>query len=105
MKTNSSTKSDKLANTGVIVGITVATLSLIALTIVALYINSHPTAAARLYLLQVSAECVPHLPRKGEKMCFDLSHVFAFPVATQEFMAFLEVSEAAACLLRSGRSS
>ncbi|KAI3359620.1 hypothetical protein L3Q82_014002 [Scortum barcoo] len=52
VKTDSSTKSDGLANTGVIAGIAAALVLLLALILVALYINYHPTAASPLYLIQ-----------------------------------------------------
>uniref|UniRef100_A0A8C9YLU0 Plexin domain containing 1 n=1 Tax=Sander lucioperca TaxID=283035 RepID=A0A8C9YLU0_SANLU len=52
VRTDSSTKSDGLANTGVIAGIAAALVLLLALTLVALYINYHPTAASPLYLIQ-----------------------------------------------------
>ncbi|TDH03196.1 hypothetical protein EPR50_G00160630 [Perca flavescens] len=52
VKTDSSTKTDGLANTGVIAGIAAALVLLLALILVALYINYHPTAASPLYLIQ-----------------------------------------------------
>ncbi|XP_070779750.1 plexin domain-containing protein 1-like [Enoplosus armatus] len=52
VKTDSSTKSDVLANTGVIAGLAAALVLLLALLVVALYINYHPTAASPLYLMQ-----------------------------------------------------
>ncbi|XP_074512371.1 plexin domain-containing protein 1-like isoform X1 [Sebastes fasciatus] len=52
VRTDSSTNSDGLANTGVIAGIAVALVLLLALLLVALYINYHPTAASPLYLIQ-----------------------------------------------------
>ncbi|KAA8585392.1 plexin domain-containing protein 1 isoform X1 [Etheostoma spectabile] len=52
VRTDSSTKSDGLANTGVIAGIAAALVLLLALILVALYINYHPTAASPLYLIQ-----------------------------------------------------
>ncbi|KAM9346579.1 plexin domain-containing protein 1-like [Symphorus nematophorus] len=52
VKTDSSTKTDVLANTGVIAGIAAALVLLLALVLVALYINYHPTAASPLYLIQ-----------------------------------------------------
>lgn len=64
VKTDSSTNSGGLANTGVIAGIAAALVLLLALILVALYINYHPTAASPLYLIQVSTECVLHLPRQ-----------------------------------------
>lgn len=51
VRTDSSTKSEGWANTGVIAGIAAALVLLLALILVALYINSHPTAAS-LYLIQ-----------------------------------------------------
>ena len=62
MKTDSSTTSEGLANSGVIAGIAAALVLLLALTVVALYINYHPTAASPLYLIQVSTEYVLHHP-------------------------------------------
>lgn len=44
------------ANTGVIAGITAALVLLLALILVALYINYHPAAASPLYLIQVSTD-------------------------------------------------
>ncbi|XP_035808024.2 plexin domain-containing protein 1-like isoform X1 [Amphiprion ocellaris] len=52
VKTDSSNKSEGLANTGVIAGITAALVLLLALVLVALYINCHPAAASPLYLIQ-----------------------------------------------------
>ncbi|XP_047426972.1 plexin domain-containing protein 1-like [Mugil cephalus] len=52
VKTDSSTKSEGLANTGVIAGVATALLLLLALIVVALYTNYHPTAASPLYLFQ-----------------------------------------------------
>ncbi|XP_041813459.1 plexin domain-containing protein 1-like isoform X2 [Chelmon rostratus] len=52
VKTDSSTNSGGLANTGVIAGIAAALVLLLALILVALYINYHPTAASPLYLIQ-----------------------------------------------------
>uniref|UniRef100_A0AAQ6ANC0 Plexin domain containing 1 n=1 Tax=Amphiprion ocellaris TaxID=80972 RepID=A0AAQ6ANC0_AMPOC len=49
---DSSNKSEGLANTGVIAGITAALVLLLALVLVALYINCHPAAASPLYLIQ-----------------------------------------------------
>uniref|UniRef100_A0A8P4FYB5 Plexin domain containing 1 n=1 Tax=Dicentrarchus labrax TaxID=13489 RepID=A0A8P4FYB5_DICLA len=49
---DSSTKSEGLANTGVIAGIAAALVLLLALILVALYINYHPTTASPLYLIQ-----------------------------------------------------
>ncbi len=63
-KTDSSTKSDGLANTAVIAGMAAALVLLLALMLVALYINYHPAAASSLYLIQVSAECDLHLSRQ-----------------------------------------
>ncbi|KAM3597993.1 uncharacterized protein V6R79_012189 [Siganus canaliculatus] len=51
VRTDSSIQSDNLANTGVIAGITAALVLLLALVLVALYINYHPTAASPLYLI------------------------------------------------------
>ncbi|KAL3053418.1 hypothetical protein OYC64_005871 [Pagothenia borchgrevinki] len=52
VKTDSSTKRDRLANTGVIAGIAAALVLVLAMVLVALYINYHPTAASPLYLIQ-----------------------------------------------------
>ncbi|XP_040011359.1 plexin domain-containing protein 1-like isoform X2 [Xiphias gladius] len=52
VKTDSSTKGDRLANTGVIAGIAAALVLLLALILVGLYINYHPTVASPLYLIQ-----------------------------------------------------
>uniref|UniRef100_A0A8C4HGU1 Plexin domain containing 1 n=1 Tax=Dicentrarchus labrax TaxID=13489 RepID=A0A8C4HGU1_DICLA len=52
VKADSSTKSEGLANTGVIAGIAAALVLLLALILVALYINYHPTTASPLYLIQ-----------------------------------------------------
>uniref|UniRef100_A0A4W6FKT1 Plexin domain containing 1 n=1 Tax=Lates calcarifer TaxID=8187 RepID=A0A4W6FKT1_LATCA len=52
VKTDSSTKSVGFANTGVIAGIAAALMLLLALVLVALYINYHPTVASPLYLIQ-----------------------------------------------------
>ncbi|XP_059204288.1 plexin domain-containing protein 1-like isoform X2 [Centropristis striata] len=50
--TDSSTKTEGMANTGVIAGIAAALVLLLALILVALYINYHPTGASPLYLIQ-----------------------------------------------------
>ncbi|XP_033501523.1 plexin domain-containing protein 1-like [Epinephelus lanceolatus] len=52
VRTDSSTKNAGFANTGVIAGIAAALVLLLALILVALYINYHPTAASPLYLIQ-----------------------------------------------------
>ncbi|XP_060883126.1 plexin domain-containing protein 1-like [Labrus mixtus] len=52
VRTDSSTKSHVLANTGLIAGIAAALVLLLALILLALYINYHPTAASPLYLIQ-----------------------------------------------------
>ncbi|CAK6961203.1 plexin domain-containing protein 1-like [Scomber scombrus] len=52
VKTDSTTKTEGLANTGVIAGVAAALVLLLALIVVALYINYHPTAASPLYLNQ-----------------------------------------------------
>lgn len=57
---DSSTKSDNVAHVGVIAGIAAALVLLLALILVALYINYHPNAASPLYLIQVSITCVLH---------------------------------------------
>uniref|UniRef100_A0A672GSK1 Plexin domain containing 1 n=1 Tax=Salarias fasciatus TaxID=181472 RepID=A0A672GSK1_SALFA len=54
VKTDSSTKSEGLANSAVVAGIAAALVLILALVLVALYINFHPTAASPLYLIQVS---------------------------------------------------
>lgn len=61
MKTDSSTKSDRLANTETIAGIAAALVLLLALILVALYINYHPSATSPLYLVQVSTQGVRQL--------------------------------------------
>ncbi|XP_070704387.1 plexin domain-containing protein 1-like [Pempheris klunzingeri] len=61
VKTDSSTQTDGMANTGVIAGITAALVLLLALILVALYINYHPTAASPLYLLQRRKDYWPSL--------------------------------------------
>lgn len=105
MKTDSSTKSDRLGNTGVIAGIAAALVLILALILVALYINYHPTAASSLYLIQVSTECVKHALISiyvHIKHNFSVLDFFFF-LATQELLAFLEVSEATTWLHGSGR--
>uniref|UniRef100_A0A3B4VLP5 Plexin domain containing 1 n=1 Tax=Seriola dumerili TaxID=41447 RepID=A0A3B4VLP5_SERDU len=52
VKTDASTKSEGLANTGVIAGIAAALVLLLVLILVALYINYHPTVTSPLYLIQ-----------------------------------------------------
>ncbi|XP_026181116.1 plexin domain-containing protein 1-like [Mastacembelus armatus] len=52
VKTDSSTKSEGLANTGVIAGIAAALVLILALILIALYINYHSNAASPLYLIQ-----------------------------------------------------
>ncbi|XP_029945831.1 plexin domain-containing protein 1-like [Salarias fasciatus] len=52
VKTDSSTKSEGLANSAVVAGIAAALVLILALVLVALYINFHPTAASPLYLIQ-----------------------------------------------------
>ncbi|XP_020340255.1 plexin domain-containing protein 1 isoform X3 [Oncorhynchus kisutch] len=52
MKTGPPRQHDESAHTGVIVGVVAALVLLLALTLLALYINSHPSAASPLYILQ-----------------------------------------------------
>ncbi|CAN9505438.1 unnamed protein product [Ophioblennius macclurei] len=52
VKTDSSTKSEGLANIGVVAGIAAALVLILALVLVALYINFHPAAASPLYFIQ-----------------------------------------------------
>ncbi|AWP19337.1 putative plexin domain-containing protein 1-like [Scophthalmus maximus] len=52
VKTDSSTQGEGFANTGAIAGIAAALVLLLALILVALYINWHPTVASPLYLIQ-----------------------------------------------------
>ncbi|XP_040918481.1 plexin domain-containing protein 1-like isoform X2 [Toxotes jaculatrix] len=52
VKTDSPTKSQGLANTGVIAGIAAALVLVLALILLALYINCHPAVASPLYLIQ-----------------------------------------------------
>ncbi|KAM3863944.1 plexin domain-containing protein 1-like [Diretmus argenteus] len=51
-KTDSPRQSTTLANTGIIAGVGAALVLLLALILLALYINYHPTAASPLYLIQ-----------------------------------------------------
>lgn len=60
VKTNPSTETEGLTNTGVIAGIAAALVLLLVLTLVALYINYHPSVASPLYLMQVSTEYSQH---------------------------------------------
>lgn len=76
MKTDSTTKTSGLANTGVIAGVAAALVLLLALIVVALYINYHPTAASPLYLIQVSTEYV--LRRPQLLMFVYIKHIFTF---------------------------
>uniref|UniRef100_A0A671W1G2 Plexin domain containing 1 n=1 Tax=Sparus aurata TaxID=8175 RepID=A0A671W1G2_SPAAU len=59
VKTDSSTKTGGLANTGVIAGIAAALVLLLALILLALYINYHTTAPSPLYLIQRRKSCWP----------------------------------------------
>lgn len=68
MRTDSSSKHDVLANTGVIAGIAAALVLLLALVLVALYINYHPTAASPLYLIPVSILYKGPYARPGTKL-------------------------------------
>ncbi|KAM7371654.1 hypothetical protein PAMP_008872 [Pampus punctatissimus] len=52
VKTDSSSKNERLANTAVITGLAAALVLVLALILVALYINYHPTAVSPLYLIQ-----------------------------------------------------
>ncbi|XP_035035813.2 plexin domain-containing protein 1 [Hippoglossus stenolepis] len=52
VKPDSSTWSDAFPNTGVIAGLAAALVLLLALILVALYINCHPAVASPLYLIQ-----------------------------------------------------
>ncbi|KAM9843054.1 plexin domain-containing protein 1-like [Aulostomus maculatus] len=52
VKKDSPTKGDAWANTGVIAGIAAALVLLLALILVALFVNYHPSAASPLYLIQ-----------------------------------------------------
>uniref|UniRef100_A0A669FCH6 Plexin domain containing 1 n=1 Tax=Oreochromis niloticus TaxID=8128 RepID=A0A669FCH6_ORENI len=52
VKTDSSTKSVGLANTGVIAGLASALVLLLALILVSLYVSYHPSAVSPLYLIQ-----------------------------------------------------
>ncbi|XP_028268526.1 plexin domain-containing protein 1-like isoform X2 [Parambassis ranga] len=61
VKTDPSTKTEGLANTGVIAGIAAALVLLVALTLVALYINYHPSVASPLYLIQRRRSYWPNL--------------------------------------------
>ncbi|XP_068606506.1 plexin domain-containing protein 1-like [Brachionichthys hirsutus] len=57
--TDTSTGRDGLANTGVIAGVAAALVLLLALVLVALYINYHPSPASPLYLIQRRKACWP----------------------------------------------
>lgn len=52
VKTDSSTKTEAAANSGVVAGVAAALVLIVALILVALYVNFHPTAASPLYLVQ-----------------------------------------------------
>lgn len=97
VKTDSSTRSEGLANMGVIAGIAAALVLLLALICVALYINYHPTASSPLYLIQVSTKYTLHLQLETS-YCWNTvlyvhtEHSFSvleFFSATQEPLAFL----------------
>ncbi|XP_041672942.1 plexin domain-containing protein 1-like isoform X2 [Cheilinus undulatus] len=64
VRTDSSTKSDVLTNTGVIAGIAAALMLLLALILVALYINCHPIGSSPLYLIQRRKSYWPSLKFK-----------------------------------------
>uniref|UniRef100_A0A665UA42 Plexin domain-containing protein 1-like n=1 Tax=Echeneis naucrates TaxID=173247 RepID=A0A665UA42_ECHNA len=76
-ETDSSTKSEGLANTGVIAGIAAALILLLALILVALYINNHPTVTSPLYLIQVRTKHVCKY-LKVETSCCRLFHIKHF---------------------------
>lgn len=61
VKTGPPRQHDGSAHTGVIVGVVAALVLLLALTLLALYINSHPSAASPLYILQVSNTIRAHI--------------------------------------------
>ncbi|KAK9535317.1 hypothetical protein VZT92_007704 [Zoarces viviparus] len=61
VRTDSSTKNEGWAHSGVIAGIAAALVLLLALILVALYINYHPTAASPLYLIQRRNDYWPSL--------------------------------------------
>lgn len=50
-----SSPNDTFGSTGVIAGVAAALVLLLALIVVALYINYHSTSASAFYLIQVSA--------------------------------------------------
>lgn len=76
MKTDSATKTEGLANIGVIAGVAAALVLILALIVVALYINYHPTAASPLYLIQVSTDYV--LRRSQPLMVVHIKHILSF---------------------------
>ncbi|XP_034566587.1 plexin domain-containing protein 1-like isoform X2 [Notolabrus celidotus] len=67
VRTDSSSRGDMLANTGVVAGIAAALVLLLALILVALYINYHPTAASPLYLIQRRKNYWPSLKFKKQQ--------------------------------------
>lgn len=108
--TDSSSKSNTFGSTGVIVGVAAALVLLFALILVALYISNHSRCVSPLYLIQVSnglSYIYPDISRvlfKLNKHLFIFSHPW-ISLETQQSLAFLEVSEATAWLLRSGGRS
>lgn len=60
VKTDPSTKNKELPNFAVIVGIIVALVLILALIVVALFINCYPAAASSLYLIQVNSIYYKH---------------------------------------------
>lgn len=109
--TDSSSEGDRFGGTGVIAGVAAASVLLLALVLVALYLNHHSTSASPFYLIQVSNELsyihldISKVPFKlNTKRLFVFLHPW-FPIATQESLAFVEVSETTARLLRSGGRS
>lgn len=104
--TDSSSESDRFGSPGVIAGVAAASVLLLALVLVALYLNHHSTSASPFYLIQVS-NGLSHI-RVDIKLNTNRLFVFLhpwFPIATQESLAFVEVSETTARLLRSGGKS
>lgn len=60
-KTDSSTKNKGFTTPGVIAGVAAALVLLLALILVAFYIQCHPTVGSPLLLIQVSSKCCLHL--------------------------------------------
>ncbi|XP_074553016.1 plexin domain-containing protein 1-like [Halichoeres trimaculatus] len=67
VRADSSSRGDVLTNTGVIAGIAAAMVLLLALVLLALYINYHPTAASPLYLIQRRQSFWPSLKFKKQQ--------------------------------------